>query len=281
MAVRLDTNRILRPRTDGSTELVDDGRLIVPAAGLQVGNDVRVYRDAAGNIVFDDLVGYNDRALQQLFPKRLYRLNQTSDFNGISDINWTGGAIAGGTSSLATSDYNTHPGVFTQKAVGAPAGSGYTYVFPPSGGRIATFQGGNIVKGVHQILTANQSMYLGQGDAATVAALANGLYFDIVGIVATAHTRSNTTGHQTDSAPYNLTLNTWYRFEVDFGLDLVAHFRIYDCIGPTLVFSEDIAADIPTAAYFGGYSTVSTVGGNANLVNTDFLSLEILKDIVR
>ena len=57
MAVRLNNNRIVRARADGSVELVDDGRYLIPPVGLQIGADCRAYRDANGNVVLEAATG--------------------------------------------------------------------------------------------------------------------------------------------------------------------------------------------------------------------------------
>jgi hypothetical protein len=346
MAVRLNNNRIVRARADGSVELIDDGRYLIPAEGLQVGADCRAYRDSNGNVVleaatgkrvlvpaegvqvgadcrayrdsngnvvleaatgkrvlvpaegvqvgadcrayrsangdltFGDSITYNNRKLDDINIRKLYRIRHETDFLYSTEVNWQGAAINGGASNLVPSVYNTHPGVNTQKSAAA-ANSGFHYGMPGQSLLCFSLGGSNLFRSIFAVKNTSQVNVQGLVDHISVPV--NGLWFDVNGLVATAHTRSAATGHQTNSTTYTLTVDLWYRFEVFYGEDSTAHFKIYECAGQTLVFSADIAADIPgtTIGLFGSFWTTLVAGGASDLIFLDYLGLEILKDIVR
>jgi len=311
MAVRLNNDRMVRPRTDGSTELVSDGRFIIPQVGLQIGADCRAYRDANGNVVleaatgkrilvpaegvqvgadcrayrdangdltFGDSQNYQDRKLQDLLVRRSKRAYLATDFASPAEISWAGVALAGGNVTIVAGTAN-HPGqrrIFSAVA----ANSGYYYMIG-SGAGSTVIQGGDKVVSIFQVTDTNSLLHIGF----TYAMLpTTGTWIEINSLTAKGYTNNGTGSSNATGTTYLSTINTWYRSEIETSASgAIAYFRIYDCATQALIWSESLNPNYgDEKSLFPMVSAQSNAaGGPYMLGNLDFAEYECGVDLIR
>ena len=175
-----------------------------------------------------------------------------------------GAAVSGGTNSAAipaaAMDGKHWSAVFLRS--GTTANGGYRYQSTPFsiyfGQKSAKF----VAVSLWRTSFSGRTVRLGFHDSQTVADAVDGVYFEILDAVVSAKTSNNSV--RTGGATYTLSLDTWYRSEIDVSADgSSAQFRIYNDTTNVLLYDESITTNIPNTA-----ARATTVGIVATEVTT-------------
>jgi hypothetical protein len=279
MAVRLNNNRIVRARADGSVELVDDGRYLIPPVGLQIGADVRAYRGANGDLMFADSLNYQDRKFSDLAVERSKRLYIATDFLTPYEIHWSGQVVSGGTANILSSTAN-HPGQ-RQLNSAAASGTGYYYVALSNSASYISAPG-DLLTSIFQISIVAGKHYIGPWNGA--ASPPSGVLLEVIGLIATGKTNDGAGNSNATPSTYTLTKDVWYRSEVGSNpVGSVAYFKIYRCSDGVLVWSDTCTPNYGNAlGVFPIFHSVSNVAGGPHALSVpDFLSFQNTVDLVR
>lgn len=286
MGLRIAFDRWLAKNAAGHTQLGDGGRLVIPADGLQIGSDVRLYRGAAGELMFCDTLVPFDVKLDKIILRQLIEPRWSCDFLGSSvEAPFNAVAIGSGTIGGIAAD-KEHPGVVAIQA-SAGANSGHSVKTSTPGSLSPGFLIGGGEKTVHvakHIGDANTIARFGFLDSYSVASPVDGVYFYAAGPVVDGRTMSNTAGSVTGTT-YTLTAGLWYRFESELNISgTVVTYRIYLCSTGALVWSDSLATNIPTGAgrqCGNAFNAFNTAGGVADLWHLDLIEITIKRMPVR
>ena len=264
-------------------------RVIAPNEGLQIGADIYLYRDAAGNLMFHDSTVPFDRQLSRVIMAALIRPRGFCDFpGGTIESPFAGAAITGGTGfeGGGTITDTNHPGTWLLQSVAA-ANSGYHIKLHTSGSSIydLLIGGGERFTSVSEFLAdANTISRFGFIDLFTAAAPVDGVYFYAAANVVDGRTMSNSVGSVTGTT-YTLTANTWYRFEISINAaaNLVTY-TIRLCSSGAILWTSTLNTNIPTGA--GRFTSVGATafnlaGGSIDLWAYDLIEYNIDRPVVR
>jgi hypothetical protein len=263
-------------------------RVIAPNEGLQIGADVYLYRDAAGNLMFHDSTVPFDRQLSRVIMAALIRPRGFCDIaGGVIESPFGGVAVTGGTGIQGSAAIDTdHPGTWLLQSVAA-ANSGYAIRLHTSGGSVRDMLvgGGERFTAVSRyIADANTIARFGFIDIFGATPPVDGVYFYAAAGVVDGRTMSNSVGSVTGTT-YALTANTWHRFEISINAaaNLVTY-TIRLCSTGAVMWNSTLNTSIPTGAGRAtsvGATAYNTAGGSIDLWEHDLIEYNIDRPVVR
>lgn len=202
------------------------------------------------------------------------------DYSGYAP--WYPFAIGAGTFAPGIGNDN-HPGIalFSSAAVANTGAyiAGWQQAILIAGGERATF--------VFQLINTNAAILsrFGFMDVFNNAAPVDGIWLDVNNITLTGKTSNNTVTSTTASSYAALATGTWYRGEIEVNDDAtLVTFYLYDCATQALLWSDTLAANIPTAAgRETGHAACAyrTTAVATNLIYLDYLSFICTRPLTR
>lgn len=174
-------------------------------------------------------------------------------FNNNSTVNdvFNGAAVASGTQNTGVPANDLiidgfHEGLIVLRS-STTANGGYRYMTPYNN---HMFFGEKSRKFVGVFLWndsfTDRLVRIGFQDCTTEADAVDGAYFEVAGSTVSAKTANNST-RTTDATTITLTIDTWYRFEIESLADGSSiNYKVYNDNTEALLFDEDITTNIPS-----------------------------------
>lgn len=192
---------------------------------------------------------------------------------------WDYAVISSGTQAKVAGE-PTHPGILRTSSSTTTNSGGYCR------SAVETFRiaGGEVAEFVFRIGTlTGTTLRLGFLDTATSADATDGVYIEIPSTGAAVGKTSSNSTRSTSSTIATLSLATWYRAKIVVNRAASAvDFYLFDDTG-NLLGSQQLAANIPTAAgRETGHGYVATNSGTTavSLIEMDYMSIEFSKALV-
>ena len=198
---------------------------------------------------------------------------------GSNQKEWYGAALAGGSVVIYDTLLPKHPGIgLFMSSTSANSGYKYrteSYAITLGGGEKTTF----IFR--TPAIQTTITRYMGFADSPDHSAPTDGVYGKILDGVLTGQASNNSVVSTTGSN-YTLAANTWYRLVIELNDNAtLATYTLYADDSDTVLWSDTVAANIPTARNTGHGDTVSSSGTTAvTLGYLDYMDIE-LKNIRR
>ena len=207
---------------------------------------------------------------------------QDSDFHVAATSSTNGPfsclAVSGGAATATPSTSTNHPGI-VRVTSSATANSGWRAT---ASDRIL-IGGGEIFDAVLKPLTdiGTVTMRCGYTETATVADNVDGAYFEMIGSGVVVGKTSNASTRTTSSTIATLSINTWYHFRICVNNDATSvKFDIFSDSG-TLLGSQSITSNIPTADTAVGFICTGTGGAGVQYFDVDYIRFGSQRKLVR
>jgi hypothetical protein len=169
-----------------------------------------------------------------------------------------------------------------QQRSAAGANSGYANTLAYNVLLLAGGESTNIIFRVPTGGSTNLSSYLGFHDSLSFAAPTDGCYVDIIGTTLTGRCANNSVRTATGTT-YTISENVWYRLNIatNAALSLVTY-TLYLCTSGAVVWTDTVAANIPTARTTGhGVVSTESAGATQALLDIDYMDIGIERVLVR
>jgi len=257
-------------------ELMRDWTSVFSNKAVPVSADVLLLQDsAAGGAVKNVLIGDLLRPVPSQF------VSMSTDFMAYpTSINypWYGGAIASGT-GLYINGIANHPGIVALKS-SATVNSGFAYTLYSGAYILAGGESTNFI--FKPVTTADTTIYAGMHSGGGAAVPGRGAWINIAGTTLSGICK-NAAGSTSTGTTYTITATVWYRGLIVVNSDATrVDFYLFTADG-TLVWTDNVTANIPTAAgqVIGhGIVAVNAAGGTVELVWIDYMDLSIANRIL-
>ncbi len=194
---------------------------------------------------------------------------------------FTGTAISSGTLGNADTGLVTvnHPGV-SKFSSSTSANSGYVIFGSPAQ---LLLGGGEEIEVIFNLsLLTDSTFRFGFNDIVSASDAVDGVYLEIPSTGVAVGKTSNNSTRSTTATGYTLSINTWYRLKITLNSDAtLATYTIYND-AETVLWSDTLATNIPTARETGVAIIAFNAGTTANaLCHFDFLGVAINRALIR
>jgi len=220
-------------------------------------------------------------SLVQDIDNRLWGF-QDSDFHLAATTSTNGPfsclAVLGGAATATPTTSTNHPGIVRVTSA-ATANSGWRAT---ASDRIL-IGGGEIFDAILKPLTdiTTATMRCGYTETATVADNVDGIYFEMIGSGVVVGKTSNASTRTQSSTIATLSINTWYHFRICVNNNATSvKFDIFSDSG-TLLGSQSITSNIPTADTAVGFICTGTGGAGVQYFDVDYMRFGSQRKLVR
>lgn len=224
--------------------------------------------------------GYNPSTKHLTYLAEFLVASQTSVNPPFIGVAVSSGTLAARGDGLGYSNY--HPGVVALRD-STTVNGGYYFLTDPT----YLIKGNESARAMHQFpsVSANTSRYYNFGflDSVTAAQPTDGCYFYGVSTSIRGSCRNN--AGPTNTSNYTATAGVWYTLDINISANAnQTNFYIYDENLTTLLWNENVTANIPTASgretRFGISAYEGSGSGSQDLVLFDFVKFTIGNNVI-